>query len=228
MMNHLSQPLATPSVVGVSTLNQREGAYNEWCRTPGMFDAERFKERLAASGLSQSALARRTGVSQQAISRLLKGERYGSRYLHRIAYELGTTAAYLMGETDDPLAEAAPLPEVTFEDRQMLGAFDALAPSSKNAISTLIKDLATRAEPKSDLVASLPSEHVLTVMFEALLSGIDPKLSRGEQAQLLARRLPIGLSQLHDVQIDYHHAHELPADREEGAKPAKRRLEPQR
>lgn len=223
----MSQSLATPTVVGVSTPNQWDGAYNEWCRPSGMFDAERFRERLVASGLTQSALARRTGVSQQAISRLLKGERYGSRYLHRIAYELGTTSAYLMGETDDPLAEAPPLPEVTFEDRQMLGAYDALPPSSKNAISTLIKDLAARAEPKRDLMANLPSEHVLTVMFKALLSGIDPTLSQDEQAQLLARRLPIGLSQLHDVQLDYHHDQELPGDRGEGAKSAKRRLEPQ-
>ena len=45
----------------------------------------------------------------------------------------------------------------------------------------------------------LPPETALAEMFEALLSGIDPAASLAERAQLLAQRLPIGLSQLRDL-----------------------------
>lgn len=60
-------------------------------------------------GLSQSELARRIGVSQQNIHRLVSGKAYGSRHLHKIARELGTSPAYLAGEIDDP-EEGAPPP----------------------------------------------------------------------------------------------------------------------
>lgn len=75
-----------------------------------MFDADRLRELLAARQMSQGELARRIGISQQTISRLASGERYGSRHLHRIARELGTTPAYLEGEIDDPDEGAAPPP----------------------------------------------------------------------------------------------------------------------
>lgn len=45
----------------------------------------------------------------------------------------------------------------------------------------------------------LPSEDALTRMFEALLSMVDPKTSIEEQARLLAKNLPVGLSQLRDL-----------------------------
>lgn len=48
----------------------------------------------------------------------------------------------------------------------------------------------------------LPPERALVAMFEALLAGIDPEAPRGEQALLLAQRLPIGLSQLRDLLPD--------------------------
>lgn len=74
-----------------------------------MFDGDRFRALLASRGLSQSELARRVGVSQASIYRLASGEAYGSKHLHRIARELGTTPAYLTGEIDDP-DEGAPPP----------------------------------------------------------------------------------------------------------------------
>ena len=50
-------------------------------------------------------------MSQATIYKLLVGETYGSKYLHRIARELETTPAYLTGEIDDP-DEGAPPPPV--------------------------------------------------------------------------------------------------------------------
>lgn len=61
-------------------------------------------------GLSQSELGRRVGITQGAISQLIKGDSRGSKYLHLIARELHTSPGYLSGETDDPAADAAPIP----------------------------------------------------------------------------------------------------------------------
>ncbi|WP_416366515.1 helix-turn-helix domain-containing protein [Sphingomonas aurantiaca] len=60
-------------------------------------------------GISQSELARRVGVAQPTIYKLLHSAKKGSTKLHLIARELRTTPAYLSGETDNP-EEDAPLP----------------------------------------------------------------------------------------------------------------------
>ena len=65
---------------------------------------------MIAAGLSQSELARRVGMSQQAVHKLIRGTSRSTANLHRFARELGTTTAYLAGETDDP-DEGAPPPE---------------------------------------------------------------------------------------------------------------------
>ncbi len=71
---------------------------------------ERLEERLAASGMTQSELARRSGVSQGTIAHLVRGRSVGSKHLHIIARELGTTPAYLEGQIDDPTINAISLP----------------------------------------------------------------------------------------------------------------------
>lgn len=60
--------------------------------------------------VSGAELARRVGVKQPSISRLLTGDASGSKHLHIIARALGTTAEYLTGETDDPSEGALPAP----------------------------------------------------------------------------------------------------------------------
>ncbi|WP_161978325.1 XRE family transcriptional regulator [Sphingomonas oligophenolica] len=75
-----------------------------------MIDADRLRERMTAVSLSQSELARRVGVSQTTIYKILTGDALGSKHLHLIARELGTTPAYLTGETADPAEGAVPLP----------------------------------------------------------------------------------------------------------------------
>jgi phage repressor protein C with HTH and peptisase S24 domain len=65
---------------------------------------------MDAAGFSQSSLGRKIGVSQTAIGKLLSDKPAGTIYLHRIAQELGTTAGYLTGQTDDPTEGAVPLP----------------------------------------------------------------------------------------------------------------------
>jgi len=75
-----------------------------------MLIPERLVQMMERRDVSQSALARRVGVSQQTIGKLCGGGAQGSKHLHRIARELGTTPAYLSGETDDPDEGALPVP----------------------------------------------------------------------------------------------------------------------
>ena len=75
---------------------------------------------MEAQGISQAELGRRVGISQSAIHRLTTGENYGSKHLHRIARELGTTPAYLTGEVDDPDEGAPPPPPAPRHQQVML------------------------------------------------------------------------------------------------------------
>lgn len=70
----------------------------------------RLTERLEASDLSQTELARRVGVTQGTVAKLANGLSSGSKHIALIAQELGTTAAYLTGQTDDPKIGATLLP----------------------------------------------------------------------------------------------------------------------
>lgn len=63
---------------------------------------ERIEAQLEAKGWSQSQLARRIGVSQQTIWKLVTGASSTSKHLRTIAKELDTSEEYLLGETDDP------------------------------------------------------------------------------------------------------------------------------
>lgn len=106
---------------------------------------------MDARELSQSELARRVGLTQATVYRLLSGKAYGTTHLHKIARELGTTPAYLNGETDDPEAEAPDVPELTSEQREVLQYFDVLPPATKRTVMDLLRSLAGAAvaEPKS-------------------------------------------------------------------------------
>jgi phage repressor protein C with HTH and peptisase S24 domain len=65
---------------------------------------------MAEKGISQSEMSRRVGITQSTIWKLLHEPKQGSKHIHVIARELGTTPAYLMGETDDPNEGALPVP----------------------------------------------------------------------------------------------------------------------
>ncbi len=89
---------------------------------------------MAERGLSQSELARRVGVSQAAVYNLVSGGAYGSKHIHRIARELGTTPAYLTGETDDPDADAPPPPELTPEEEKLIQVYRQLPREDRAAL----------------------------------------------------------------------------------------------
>lgn len=68
--------------------------------------ADRLIARMTKLGLSQAELARRVKVSQPTIQAIASGETQNTRHLSKIAIELETTPAYLLGETDDPVEGA--------------------------------------------------------------------------------------------------------------------------
>ena len=100
--------------------------------------AERIDGLLKERGLSQSELARRVGLRQSTINYLVNGRSRGSKHLHVIARELGTTAAYLAGETDDPDAGAAPAPDLSHDESRLLAIYRGLAPKDQAALKHLI------------------------------------------------------------------------------------------
>lgn len=65
-------------------------------------DPTRLAERMKSERIGQAELARRVGVSQPTIAKLLKGDSRSSAFLHLIAAELETTPAFLTKQTDDP------------------------------------------------------------------------------------------------------------------------------
>ena len=73
-----------------------------------MILGHRLAERIEASGLSFSEVARQVGVKQPTISRLVSGEQRSTARLDRLARVVRTTPAYLTGETDDWSEDAAP------------------------------------------------------------------------------------------------------------------------
>ncbi len=75
-----------------------------------MIIGERIEELLVAKGWSQAELARRIGVSQQSVWKLVSGNAQSSKYLNKIAQLLETTPAYLSGEADVADEGYVPLP----------------------------------------------------------------------------------------------------------------------
>ena len=124
-----------------------------------MLIGERVAERMTAQGLSQAELARRVGISQQAIGKLVHGDSRKTTHIVRLARELGTTPAFLEGETDDPAANApppAPTPTIQFATMQV--ALPSEAALTRMFLGVLLaSDGYSPDELALELAKSLPS-----------------------------------------------------------------------
>lgn len=147
----------------------------------------RIKDRLAALGISQAELARRVGLRQSTINGLIRGEARSSRHLHEIARELETTVAYLKEETEDPEDPS----DLRHRLDRRVGS---------DARRSMIAAMSVQGPVQLvSMKVALPSEAALARMFEGLLRPLDRGMPTAELARTLARRLPIGLSQLQDL-----------------------------
>lgn len=113
----------------------------------------RIEERLGAKGISQAELARRIGLRQSTINSLIRGDSRTSRSLLKIARELGTTAAYLTGETDDPASDLPLPPTLDSEERQLIDNFNHLTPADRRALLQIAKTMAGGPTPSETVHA---------------------------------------------------------------------------
>lgn len=110
-----------------------------------MIVGARIASLLKDQGISQGELARRVGVSQPTIFKMIHENKTGSAHLHKVARELGTTPAYLSGETDDPDSALPDEPELSAEERGVVDCLRQIAPKDRAALVQLARSLATSA-----------------------------------------------------------------------------------
>lgn len=108
---------------------------------------------MDAAGIGQTELARRVGVRQPTIHKLLNDQRYGSTHLHKIARELATTPAYLSGETDDPTGALPDEPTFDSRTRELIDNFAVISAADQRAIVQLVQSLAGAIAPSATVHA---------------------------------------------------------------------------
>lgn len=106
---------------------------------------DRIKERLAAIGMKQAELVRRSGVPQSTLASILQRDTRSTPHLMRLAAALRTTPAYLLGETDDPKSEV-PEFSLSFQERALVQSLRLLSQSDFEIVSHLIDRL---CEPRT-------------------------------------------------------------------------------
>ncbi|WP_148110546.1 helix-turn-helix domain-containing protein [Sphingomonas sp. TF3] len=172
----------------------------------GVLDASRLRARMAERKLSQSELARRVGISQASIYNLVSGKGYGSKHIHLIARELGTTPAYLTGETDQPEDDTPDAPRLDSEIRELFDHLLAMDTADRRAIAQIARGLTRHAPSGRDVftvhapVTSYRgppvSENALGQMIEGLLRAVDLTAPVPELARELAELWPTAIAQV--------------------------------
>ena len=107
---------------------------------------DRVRNLMAVQGLSQAELARRVGVKQPSIYAIINKNKSGTRTLHKLARELGTTPAYLTGETDNPESDAPPA-ELDAEERDLISHFKHLESADRRALLQIARSMAGGPAP---------------------------------------------------------------------------------
>lgn len=114
-------------------------SYREFYSVPAVTVGERIAERLKLLNISQSELARRTGLAQPTINALIKRNKVGSKYLHRVAAELLTSAAYLTGETENPEPGYEAATVLSFEEREVLDVLRSMSARDRSAFMHVVR-----------------------------------------------------------------------------------------
>lgn len=184
--------------------------------------AENLRLRLEETGISQTDLARRVGITQGSIGSLLSGRSQGTKHLHLIARALGTTPAFLLGETEDSSEGAMPtsmlaeqfgmrmIPDVDIAYSMGGGSVvedyvaEKLVPFRQDWLDRVTRGkgsdvFLTRGDGDSMLPTILDGDDVLVNRAENVIDRQDRiwALGYGELAQIKrVRRLPSGMFQL--------------------------------
>jgi transcriptional regulator with XRE-family HTH domain len=113
--------------------------YREFYSVLTVTVGERIAERLKLLNISQSELARRTGLAQPTINALIKRNKVGSKYLHRVAAELLTSAAYLTGETENPEPGYEVATVLSSEEREILDVLRSMSARDRSAFMQVVR-----------------------------------------------------------------------------------------
>jgi transcriptional regulator with XRE-family HTH domain len=124
-----------------------------------MIVGARVQERMSQLGLSQAELARRVGVSQPTIFQLIHRSKKGSTKLHQIARELGTTPAYLSGESDDPDNDLPAPPELESDARELVDHFEGLSSADRKALLQVARSMAAGPAASGTVHEPPPVDH---------------------------------------------------------------------
>lgn len=134
--------MATYFSVAVSTYTQEYLSTGSTVEPACVSLGTRIEERLKVVGISQSELGRRADVPQTTLNGLIRKGARTSPHLLRIARVLGTTPAYLIGEVDDPLADAPEPPVFKPEHVKLIEFYEALGPVEQTALMTIASSMA--------------------------------------------------------------------------------------
>ena len=158
-------------------------------------------------GVRLRAERRRLGLNQRDMA-ALGGVELNSQSAFETSKRLPSTEYLLRSESaglDPSYVLTGHKQKLNQRMAELSAEFDRLPAPWQETILLVIKQAAgsiSQSGPAQPQPFILPKEPVLVQMFEALLLGIDPQAELDEQAQLLARRLPIALSQVQDVLPD--------------------------
>jgi hypothetical protein len=95
--------------------------------------------------MSQSELARRLGPAPADHQHAHQRANAELEAPSRIARELGTTPAYLSGETDDPTEGAPAAPELSAQEHKLITIYRRLPKKDQSALRLLIERMAGEA-----------------------------------------------------------------------------------
>lgn len=112
---------------------------------PPVIIQTRLRTCAADAGLSAHELARRVGVSQPTITRLMTGEQSGSKHIVKIARALGTTPEYLLGETDDPDGDDGHT-MLSVEARELLDRYLSMSDGDRRALLHIVRSMSSGAD----------------------------------------------------------------------------------
>lgn len=101
---------------------------------------ERINARLRVLNISQSELARRTGLAQSTINTLINRDTRSSPHLMKLAAALRTTPAYLLEETDEPDSEVGQS-ALSVEERELLDVTRQLGREDFNVLTYIARKL---------------------------------------------------------------------------------------
>lgn len=110
-----------------------------------MLVSSRLSGRMEQIGISQAELARRIGMSQQAVGKLVHGQSRETPKLHQIAKQLRTTPDYLEGRVDDPEEDADTGQRLASDELELIDLYQRLSSSQRKAFRVLLREIANDA-----------------------------------------------------------------------------------